>query len=296
MVRRWLKTNLSVLIDCVLDAMRLCPQGVGREPDPKAKDAYGVFITLFAFVATQGGALAFTDQLVIPKWASFTAYILMSLFAIAMIQRLLRLTSADGRLHYDRGTIAFGVFVFYISIVASIALGFAYLNDWLSPRRPVFKDTYVQMTTPVSLRQNADRNRSIVHEYMPPDRAMSLQQFANVLTNGLMHGKTNGDVSICWSRNQFNTDYAGFRCELFDEIPDPTKCLAFLYAEYRTDFADSQSALRQLHFETKESLLTRVVKVGSPLKGDRLVLVFWSDSIWNENAAYSVKQHYGFSK
>ncbi len=290
MLREWLKSAGNALVDCVIDAIRGSPQGIGRTFEPDAKEAYGVFITLLVFVATQGGALTLTDQLAIPKGLSLVGYILLSIFAIALTQRLLRLPSPDAPLYYDHGTVVFGKFVFYVSIFATIALSIAYWKDWLSPNRPAFKDVSVPMTTPVLLSDNAERNGSLVQEMLAPERAMSLQLYADVLVQGLKHAKNSGDVYVCWSRKQFDKDYAGFRCELFDEIPDASRCIAFLHTDYRTDFADKQFALRLLHFETKKSLPTRRLKVGSPLEGDNLVLVFWSDKTFREEAEYSLKQ------
>jgi hypothetical protein len=272
----------------ICDFITLQPEGPGQfEKD--GKDATGILTALLAFVATQSGALALAEKINVTKSFALSLYLFLSLIAIAVIARLLRLSGNSGSHYFDQGTILYGKFVLYVSVIATLAFAVAYGKGWFSPSKPPFTAERINMSTPVSMQQHAILDKSLVQEIVNEDELRSLMTFTRALDVGLQQAQATGTVYISWSTARLDKDYDDFRCEVFPEVKSTSTCLAFLYASYPAKFGTTQSCLRQLYFDVlppPSRALARTFEVKSPFAGDRVLILFWSD------ASFSPKQNY----
>jgi hypothetical protein len=259
------------------------PEGQGRYLNTASKEGLAIPFAVLAFVATQTGALALVDQLNIAWQYALAVYIGLCLCAIGLLCIVLRLkadTPYDADIYYfDRASILFGKFVLIVCIFATIAFSFAYVNGVFSPRIP-YRRTSIPLSPPIPLTRLANSNAIFGNEFISQNDAGSFRTFATAISDGLRQGRTNGDVYACWTLSAFDKNYDDFRCETFEELPNPADALVFLHTSYPTKFGGTQFSLRQLFFELSPNRFpTRNFVVQSPLEGDRVVVLFWASTV-----------------
>jgi hypothetical protein len=272
------RQRFSDIGSAIYDVCTFRPEGPGGQFASKGrgKDGVSVLLALFAFVATGGGALALTDKLSISKWVAITSYCIVSLIAICVVVRLLRLRDPQNanQYYYDQGTIVLGLYVLIISVVTFILFAICYGVGLFSPTKPPYKPSLIEMSKAVALSGDAASAKFFARDFSNQDDERTLQHLSFILTTGL-HRKT-GRVYGTFSP-PFEKQYADFRLQLFPES-DPLNTLIFVYTTYPTTFGHVQADFRPLYFDIgKQDTFLRTFMVRSPTPGDRLLVLFWSE-------------------
>jgi hypothetical protein len=275
------------------DFVTLQPEGTASYGE-KSKDGAGFFTAILAFVGIQGASLTIAEQFRVPPWIALALYAIFSVLALWLMGRLLTLTRDENGVqvhHFDKATVLYGKFAFYLAIISILGFGYGYIKDLFTPGKPVFvADVTVQ--TPQPITAHVARSKALANDALASGDSMSLEVFSQTLADGLKGKKDKGDVFVTWSAAPFDSDYGDFGLELFPEVPDSTQCLTFLYSAYPTRYGTIQYSLRQLYFrqDPKTRFLTRQIDVRAAKRHDLVVLVFWSSaSDFDKNHPYALK-------
>ncbi|MCE9545795.1 MAG: hypothetical protein K8T25_09805 [Planctomycetia bacterium] len=268
----------------MLDFLSHFPEGKASYGD-KPKDAIGVLTAFLAFIATQSGALTVADNFSMSRWLGVSIYVVLSVTAMCFVAGLLRLREPGHRNHYyyDLGTIVYGKFILLVSLIATIAFAVAYWYGLFAPNRERFADKTIPLEVPIVLNRHVMKSTALVSDVVNADDARTLLRFAQAMTSGLSNGKHNdkrGDgpnVYVTWSA-VFKKDYDDFSCEIPKSLANSSDCLPFLYSTYRTHVGTTQIALRPIWFQISQKTdnALNILQVSSVHRGDRIVLVFWS--------------------